>query len=128
VVNPDILLGFNAAVEDDLDNRHSHHDHEEEHDHDEDINAVQIITDQTFEPTALIEQLKSIVQQQEIYRVKGFVSVPGKAMRLVLQGVGQRFDSFYDRPWKPDEIRQTKLVIIGHELDETQLTTAICAN
>jgi cobalamin biosynthesis protein CobW len=128
VVNPDVLLGFNAAVEDDLDNRHSHHDHEEEHDHDEDINAVQIITDQTFEPTALIEQLKSIVQQQEIYRIKGFVSVPGKAMRLVLQGVGQRFDSFYDRPWKPDEIRQTKLVIIGHELDETQLTTAICTN
>jgi cobalamin biosynthesis protein CobW len=128
VVNPDVLLGFNAAVEDDLDNRHSHHDHEEEHEHDEDINAVQIITDQTFEPTALIEQLKSIVQQREIYRVKGFVSVPGKSMRLVLQGVGQRFESFYDRPWKPDEIRQTKLVIIGHELDETQLTTAICAN
>jgi cobalamin biosynthesis protein CobW len=127
VVNPDVLLGFNAAVEDDLDNRHSHHDHEEEHEHDEDINAVQIITDKTFEPTVLIEQLKSIVQQQEIYRVKGFVSVPGKSMRLVLQGVGQRFDSFYDRPWKPDEIRQTKLVIIGHELDETQLTQTICA-
>ncbi len=127
VINPDVLLGFNAAVEDDLDNRHSHHDHEEEHDHDEDINAVQVITDSAFDPKVLIEQLKTLVQEQEIYRVKGFVAVPGKVMRLVLQGVGQRFDTFYDRPWKTDEARQTKLVLIGHDLDQAQLATAICA-
>lgn len=124
-ISPDVLLGFNAAVEDNLDQRHSHHDHEEEHDHDEDINAVQIITAATFDPNKLIEQLKSLVQQQEIYRIKGFVSVPGKAMRLVLQGVGQRFDTFYDRPWAADESRQTKLVVIGHELDQARIETAI---
>ena len=28
-------------------------------------------------------------------------------MRLVLQGVGDRFDVFYDRLWKPDEVKQT---------------------
>jgi cobalamin biosynthesis protein CobW len=124
-ISPDVLLGFNAAVEDNLDQRHSHHDHEEEHEHDEDINAVQIITAATFDPNKLIEQLKSLVQQQEIYRIKGFVSVPGKAMRLVLQGVGQRFDTFYDRPWAADESRQTKLVVIGHELDQARIETAI---
>ncbi|MFM2431531.1 MAG: cobalamin biosynthesis protein CobW [Cyanobacteriota bacterium] len=124
-ISPDVLLGFNAAVEDNLDQRHSHHDHEEEHDHDEDINAVQIITAAMFDPNKLIEQLKSLVQQQEIYRIKGFVSVPGKAMRLVLQGVGQRFDTFYDRPWAADESRQTKLVVIGHELDQARIETAI---
>lgn len=126
-INPDVLLGFNAAVEDDLENRHSHHDHDEAHDHDEDINAVQVITDSAFDPKALIEQLKTLVQEQEIYRVKGFVAVPGKVMRLVLQGVGQRFETFYDRPWKADEARQTKLVLIGHDLDQAQLATAICA-
>jgi cobalamin biosynthesis protein CobW len=125
-ISPDVLLGFNAAVEDDLDNRHSHHDHEEEHDHDDDINAIQIITDQTFDPNALIDRLKTLVQQQEIYRIKGFVAVPNKPMRLVLQGVGQRFDTFYDRPWQQDESRQTKLVVIGHDLVESTISRAIC--
>lgn len=125
-ISPDVLLGFNAAVEDDLANRHSHHDHEEAHEHDDDINAVQIITDETFEPKTLTEKLKQLVQQQEIYRVKGFVAVPDKSMRLVLQGVGQRFETFYDRPWKPDEPRQTKLVLIGHDLNQTEITNIIC--
>jgi len=83
--------------------------------------SVQIVTHQSFEPDLLIGLLKSLVQQQEIYRIKGFVSVPNKAMRLVLQGVGQRFDSFYDRPWRPAELRQTRLVLIGHQLDQSQL-------
>ncbi|MBW4464770.1 MAG: cobalamin biosynthesis protein CobW [Pegethrix bostrychoides GSE-TBD4-15B] len=124
-VHPDVLLGFNAAVEDHLDSRPSHHDHEAEHDHDDDINAVQIITEQMFEPERLIGLLKLLVQQQEIYRVKGFVAVPGKAMRLVLQGVGQRFDSFYDRPWSAAELKQTRLVLIGHQLDQAQMESSI---
>ncbi|MEB3359175.1 MAG: cobalamin biosynthesis protein CobW, partial [Synechococcales bacterium] len=33
-ISPDILLGFNAAVEDHLDSRPSHHDTEEAHEHD----------------------------------------------------------------------------------------------
>jgi cobalamin biosynthesis protein CobW len=126
VIQSDVLLGFNAAVEDDLDNRHSHHDHEEEHEHDEEINAVQIITPQTFDANELINKLKTLVQNQEIYRIKGFVAVPNKAMRLVLQGVGQRFDSFYDRAWQADETPQTKLVIIGNGLDQAQIQAAIC--
>lgn len=124
-LNPDILLGFNAAVEDNLERRPSHHDTEEEHEHDDDITAVQITSDQAFDPNVLIDRLKILVQQQEIYRIKGFVSVPNKAMRLVLQGVGQRFESFYDRPWQPAELRQTQLVVIGHELNEDQIKTAI---
>ena len=126
-VNPEILLGFNAAVEDNLEHRPSHHDSEEEHDHDDDINAVQIVTPQTFEPDALIGLLKSLVQHHEIYRVKGFVAVPNKPMRLVLQGVGQRFDSFYDRPWQATELQQTRLVLIGDKLDQAEMEARILA-
>ncbi|MEO0924423.1 MAG: cobalamin biosynthesis protein CobW [Cyanobacteria bacterium J06643_13] len=124
-INPDLLLGFNAAVEDDLDNRHSHHDHEEEHEHDEDINSVELIFELPFEPQRLVQQLKELVAEQEIYRVKGFVSVPGKPMRLVLQGVGNRFDSFYDRLWTADEPRQTSLVLIGHDLNRQQILSKL---
>ena len=127
----DLLLGFNAAVEDDLDNRHSHHDHEEEHEHDEDINSIELSLDRSFEPKALVRQLQELLTEQEIYRVKGFVNVPNKPMRLVLQGVGNRFDTFYDRKWQEDEARQTppppppppppRLVLIGQHLDREQI-------
>ncbi len=112
-ISPELLLGFNSAVEDNLDQRPSHHDTEEEHEHDDDITSVHVILDRMFEPTELVSRLQSLVQQHEIYRIKGFVAVPNKAMRLVIQGVGNRFDTFYDRPWQPSEPRQTKLVFIG---------------
>ncbi|MEA5469393.1 cobalamin biosynthesis protein CobW, partial [Spirulina sp. 06S082] len=102
-ITAEVLLGFNAAVEDDLENRPSHHDHEEEHDHDDEINSVQVICDRAFDPKNLTETLQKMVQEQEIYRIKGFVSVPDKPMRMVLQGVGNRFDSFYDRLWSTEE-------------------------
>jgi cobalamin biosynthesis protein CobW len=124
-ISSDLLLGFNAAVEDDLENRHSHHDTEEEHDHDDDINSVQFIVDESFEPTELVQRLQALVKQHEIYRVKGFVDVPNKAMRLVLQGVGDRFDYFYDRPWKANEHRQTKLVVIGRSLNQEQIKNTL---
>ncbi|MEM6520279.1 MAG: cobalamin biosynthesis protein CobW [Cyanobacteria bacterium P01_C01_bin.70] len=124
-IHPDILLGFNAAVEDNLDSRPSHHDHEEEHEHDDGINSVCVEVAQAFEPKTLTKRLQSLAQQYEIYRIKGFVAVPNKAMRLVLQGVGQRFDHFYDRPWQPTEPRCTRLVFIGHHLNANQITHAV---
>jgi cobalamin biosynthesis protein CobW len=120
-INSDVLLGFNAAVEDDLDSRPSHHDREEDHDHDDDINSFQLIIEDPLNPQTLIKKLKSLVQTQEIYRIKGFVNVENKPMRMVLQGVGDRFDYFYDRFWKPAEKRETKLVFIGHFLDESKI-------
>lgn len=112
----DLLLGFNAAVENNLDSRPSHHDQEEDHDHDDEINSTHFVLDRSFEPNALQRCLKAIVQEQEIYRIKGFVAVPNKPMRMVLQGVGDRFEQFYDRPWQSEEPRQTRLVFIGRAL------------
>ncbi|MGL4622858.1 MAG: GTP-binding protein, partial [Chroococcidiopsis sp.] len=100
-------------------------DHEEEHDHDEDINSIELVLDQSFEPEALIQQLQELLLEQEIYRVKGFVNVAHKPMRLVLQGVGNRFDTFYDRLWTTDESRQTKLVLIGHELNRQTIESKL---
>ena len=121
-VNPEVLLGFNAAVEDDLSNRHSHHDHEEEHDHDDHINSVELTIEAPVDPKELIKYLRELVAQEEIYRIKGFVNVANKPMRMVLQGVGDRFDTFFDRLWQPEESRITKLVIIGQDLDQNKIT------
>ena len=126
-INPDLLLGFNAAVEDNLEARPSHHDTEEDHEHDEEINSVHLILDQSFELKALTVKLKQLVKEQEIYRIKGFVAVPNKPMRMVIQGVGDRLDSFFDRPWKASELRQTQLVFIGHALEKAQIEEVLCS-
>lgn len=124
-ISPEVLLGFNAAVEDNLDTRPSHHDHEDEHDHDDDIRSIEVTLHEPCDPTHLLKRLKQLVADHEIYRIKGFVAVPNKMMRLVVQGVGDRFDSFYDRQWRPDEPKVTRLVIIGRELDTDTITSAV---
>jgi cobalamin biosynthesis protein CobW len=124
-IAPEVLLGFNAAVEEHLDSRPSHHDTEEDHEHDEAINSICLTLDREFEPQELIEKLTTLVQQSEIYRIKGFVAVPNKSMRLVLQGVGTRFDTFFDRPWQPNESRQTQLVLIGEQLDRSAIVASL---
>ncbi|MBE9195985.1 cobalamin biosynthesis protein CobW [Synechocystis sp. LEGE 06083] len=124
-ISPAVLLGFNAAVEDNLHSRPSHHDHEEDHDHDEDINAVYVALDREFDPKQLVKGLAHLVENHEIYRIKGFVAVPQKAMRLVLQGVGPRFDYFYDRLWTEVDSRQTRLVVIGQALEPEKIKMAI---
>ena len=118
-VAPEVLLGLEKAVEDDIDQRKTHHDEEEDHDHDA-FDSVSV-TLQVAERAPLLSALARLVQDHEIYRVKGFVALPGAAMRLVVQGVGQRFDSYFDRAWRSDEVRATRLVLIGDHLDAKNL-------
>ena len=120
-INSKVLLGFNAAVEDDLLNRPSHHDTEEDHDHDDDINSLELLIEEAINPQVLLCRLQNLVQNLEIYRIKGFVNVAHKPMRMVLQGVGDCFDTFYDRLWQPEEKRSTKLVVIGRNLKSSDL-------
>ena len=126
-LDANLLLGFQAAVEDDLEQRPSHHDFEEAHDHDDEIGATHVVLDRAFDPDQLQHQLELLVRTQEIYRIKGFVAVPNKAMRLVMQGVGSRFEHFYDRPWQSQEPRQTRLVFIGRRLNSIALQAQLSA-
>jgi cobalamin biosynthesis protein CobW len=126
-LDANVLLGFNAAVEDNLAARPSHHDTEEDHEHDDEITSTQFVAAQAFDPQQLQHQLESLVAESEIYRIKGFVAVPNKSMRLVMQGVGNRFDQFYDRPWQPQEPRETRLVFIGRNLDGAKISAQLLA-
>ncbi|QIL43651.1 cobalamin biosynthesis protein CobW [Acidovorax sp. HDW3] len=114
-VAPELVLGLGRAVEDVIDARKTHHDEEDDHDHDA-FDSV-AVTLQVDDRDRLLAVLAALVQRHEIYRAKGFVALPGAAMRLVVQGVGQRFDSQFDRPWRADEERTSRLVLIGDHLD-----------
>ena len=118
-IDPSVLLGLGRAVEDVIDERKTHHDEEEDHDHDE-FESVHVTLD-VADRGRLLEALVALVQRHEIYRIKGFVALPGAAMRLVVQGVGQRFDSHFDRAWREGDLRTTRLVVIGDHLDAAAL-------
>jgi cobalamin biosynthesis protein CobW len=48
-------------------------------------------------------------------------------MRLLLQGVGQRFDKHFDRAWQADEARITRLIVIGQTLDQAAIEAELNA-
>lgn len=107
-----VLLAMSAAVEDDLDQRPSHHDGDDDHDHD-DFESFQVPLDDIDDPDALEARIKSATAAHDILRVKGFVNVPGKPMRHVIQAVGPRIERYFDRPWQDGETRRSELVVIG---------------
>ncbi len=109
-----VLLGLSAAAEDDLAARPSHHDNEEGHDHD-DFETFIVDVPELASPGDLVERAKSIASQHDVLRVKGFAAVDGKPMRLLLQGVGQRVDSRYERAWVIGEKRIGRMVVIGQK-------------
>jgi len=121
----DVLIGQGAAAEDDLDSRKSHHDGGEDHEHD-DFTSFHVEIPAQTDPDTFAAHLKQVVADQAVLRVKGFVEVTGKPMRLAIQGVGDRIQHYFDRPWKPDEPRSGKLVVIGeHDLDQTAIVEAL---
>ena len=111
-LDADIILGIGAAVEDDLENRKSHHDDEDDHEHD-DFDSFIVELDAVSQPGILAERIESVLSIDGVLRIKGFANVTGKPARLLVQGVGQRLNHYYDRPWKPNEDRRTQLVVIG---------------
>jgi cobalamin biosynthesis protein CobW len=125
-IDPAVLLGLGAAAEDDLAARPSHHDSEgSEHDHD-DFESFSIAIDALASPQNLLDRLMPAIERHDILRVKGFLAVAGKDMRLVLQGVGRRLQHYYDRPWRANEARHGQLVVIGLKgLDRAAIAAAI---
>ena len=111
-IDPRVVLGLEAAAEDDLHARPSHHDGVPEHDH-EDFDSVVIGLDELESPESLIKRIEILAERQNILRVKGYAAVKGKPMRLLVQAVGARVRAQYDRPWAPDEMRTGRVVVIA---------------
>jgi cobalamin biosynthesis protein CobW len=124
-IAPEILLGLSAAAEEDLSARPTHHDTEEGHDHD-DFESFALDLGPIARPESLEARLIEAARAHDILRIKGFLDVPGKPLRHAVQGVGGRFQGYYDRPWKAGEERASRLVVIGRKgLDRALITAMI---
>ncbi len=131
-----ILLGQGIGAEADLGSRHEvhhhhhdddnhHHDHAHEHGH-EAFESFAVSMGEITDVPAFIKTVTQVIRDNNILRLKGFVAVAGKPMRLTVQAVGPRVDSYFDRPFATDETRGTNLVVIGQAgLDQAAITAAI---
>jgi cobalamin biosynthesis protein CobW len=124
-VDPRVLLGLAAAAEDDLAGRPSHIDAEGAHDHDDFVSFTVPVGELTA-PEPLLARLRAAAEAHDILRVKGFVAVDGRPLRLAVQAVGARAQARFDRPWRPGEERAGRLVVIGlRGLDRAAVTAAL---
>lgn len=108
------LLGIASAAEDDMHNRLSHHEMEGEvqHDHDDFVTfsiSLGAITDRG----ELLKRIEELIAEHDILRLKGFAAIDGAPGRLLIQAVGPRLNSYFDRPWRADEKRASEVVVIG---------------
>lgn len=141
VLPVDVLLGQGIGAEADLDARHEvhhhhhhdddhehgddhHHDHEHAHGHDE-FESFVVSVAEVADANAYKDQVTQVIRDHGILRLKGFVAVAGKPMRMTLQAVGPRVDSYFDQPFD-DAVRETRLVVIGEAgLDQSAITAAL---
>ena len=131
----DVLLGQGIGAESDLESRHEvhhhhhhdedhdDHDHEHEHGHDE-FESFIVTRGEIADATAFAEQVADVIRAHNILRLKGFAAVTDKPMRLTLQAVGPRVDTYFDGPLQGP--RETRLVVIGETgLDQGAITKAL---
>jgi cobalamin biosynthesis protein CobW len=123
-VSVDVLLGLGAKAEADLASRPSHHDLEAEHDHD-DFDTFVIDLPAFASPQALVDRIARATAAHDILRVKGFVEIAGKPMRLLVQGVGGRIQYHFDKRWADGTSRRGRLVVIGETGLDTRAIQAL---
>jgi cobalamin biosynthesis protein CobW len=122
-----VLLGQNAAAETE-DRRAPHHDSEgEDHDHDE-FESFVVSRPPLSDVPAFARRLAEVIRSHDILRLKGFAAVEGKPMRLAIQAVGPRVDTYYDRRLAAEDGWETRLVVIGEAgLDRAAIEAALVA-
>ncbi len=124
-----LMMGLQFAAEENIDSVHTHHDHQHEqgHEHDhahEHFDSVCVELGEV-DSEFITRAVRQLIEENTIYRVKGFLSLPDKAMRQVLQGVGDRINRYFDRPWRPGEKRGSQLVFIGKGLQVKEIEAAL---
>ena len=100
------------------------HEYKPDHVHDEEVTSVGITLPGDLDSKRLNDWMSELLQTKgnDIFRMKGVLSIKGDKKRFVFLGVHMLFDGKPDRPWKAGEPRSNKLIFIGRNLDRAELT------
>jgi G3E family GTPase len=110
---------------------HGHHDHDHGHGHIQDhvaesgIRGISLSSETPLDAGRVTQWLNNLLQTKgpDILRAKGILDVKGDDRRLVFQAVHMILEGDFQRPWRDDERRYSRMVFIGRDLDEDALRT-----
>jgi len=111
---------------------HSHGGHNDvhvhhglKHYHDEDMQSVALKTDKPLNPDKFFPWVQDLVATDgpSILRCKGILNFKDDPERFVFQGVHMILDGDHQRPWKADEVRNSRIIFIGRNLPEEKIRT-----
>jgi G3E family GTPase len=88
------------------------------HHHDEEVTSISLRAGDV-DPQKFMAWINLATQEQgpKILRLKGIMSFKDDPDRYVVQGVHMIIEGDHQRPWKPSEPRESRLVFIGRDLD-----------
>ncbi|KAI9136752.1 cobalamin synthesis protein/P47K family protein [Paraphysoderma sedebokerense] len=94
-----------------------------EHQHDLSVTSVGLTSDKPMDFKKMNIWIGGILRVfgNDIFRMKGIISVKGEDVRFVFQGIHMLFTGGVDREWEDDEKRETKMIFIGRNLDREKL-------
>ncbi|CAK9324550.1 unnamed protein product [Citrullus colocynthis] len=117
------LERIDSAVDTESREDHAHNHHSHDHTHDPGVSSVSIVCEGILDLEKANMWLGTLLldRSDDIYRMKGLLSVQGMDERFVFQGVHDIFQGSPDRLWGPDEPRINKIVFIGKNLDAEEL-------
>jgi G3E family GTPase len=110
---------LNRVLEFEPDFLNEAHDHE----HDSHVKSLSLTTDTSLIPQKFLPWIQDVVQQfgPDILRLKGIIQFEDDPDRFVIQGVHMLIEGDHQRPWKPGEPSNSRLVFIGRDLPEDVL-------
>ena len=89
-----------------------------EHEHDDQIASLSLTTNRPMNPERFVPWIQDVTQRfgMDILRMKGIIAMQDDDQRFVIQGVHMLIEGDHQRPWKPSEKRESRLVFIGRDL------------
>jgi len=116
---------------------HAHgHKHEAEKSHDEKnsvahwssrVSSVGLVREGDLDMDKVNEWVGTLLQAKgkDIYRMKGVLSLKDTPTKFVFQAVHMQMNGEMLGPWATGEVRESKLVFIGKDLDRKELSDAL---
>jgi len=106
---------------------HHHHDHDHHHGdaspiHDVSVRSISLRAGE-MDPRKFFPWIEKTTQMDgpNILRLKGIIALSKDPDRYVVQGVHMILEGDHQRPWKEGEARESRLVLIGRDLDAERL-------
>lgn len=97
--------------------------------HDDCITSVSLTSHTPLDGLKLSDWLKQLVagSGRDILRAKGIFDLRGEERRLVFQSIHMLVEADFQREWRPEEPRFSRLVFIGKNLDRPALAAGLAA-